>query len=87
MPDRKNPWPQVVLALGLTSILGTCATIVLALGKSETSILTLGALIAAPALAWFATNTSSGRWSTRNTVFQASVDAIRSVLNGATVAG
>lgn len=58
MPDRKNSWPQVALALGLTAILGTCATVVLALGKSETAILTLGALIAAPALAWFATNTS-----------------------------
>lgn len=57
LPEH-NPWPQVVLAIGLATILVTGAVILLALGRSESVILTLAALIAAPALAWFATNTS-----------------------------
>lgn len=54
----KNPWPQVVLALGLAAILGTCAVLSMWLGKSEAVVLTLAALIAGPALAWFATSTN-----------------------------
>ena len=38
-------------------------------------------------VAWFGTNTASMRWSTRNALFQAYVDAIRSVLVGVVEAG
>lgn len=55
----KDQWPQVVLALGLAIVLVTGAVILLALGRSESVILTLAALIAVPALAWFATTTNS----------------------------
>jgi len=57
LPER-NPWPQVVLALGLAGILVSGAVVLLSLGRSESVILTLAALIAGPALAWFATNTN-----------------------------
>lgn len=57
MPPR-DPWPQVVLALGLGLILVSGAVILLAMDKSVSEILTLGALVAGPALAWFATNTN-----------------------------
>lgn len=55
-PVPKNPWPQVILALGLALILVSGVVVLLAMDKSVTEILTVAALVAGPALAWFATN-------------------------------